>query len=102
MLGLWEKPKEEIDLRHFAFECDPDWILNESIPFLKSYKLNFWNFLQDKKEQPMVFAWVPAIAIYFNDPDGHDLEFIGILPGKTKSEEEKRILTYEEWLNIKD
>ena len=24
MLGVWEKPKEEIDLRHFAFECD--WI----------------------------------------------------------------------------
>ena len=24
MLGLWEMPKEQIDLRHFAFECDPD------------------------------------------------------------------------------
>ena len=33
MLGLWEKPKEEIDLRHFAFECDPEWIINESIDF---------------------------------------------------------------------
>ena len=28
MLGLWEKPKEEIDIRHFAFQCDWDWILN--------------------------------------------------------------------------
>lgn len=102
MLGLWEKPKEEIDIRHFAFECDPKWILHESIPFLKSHNINFWNFLQDDKEQPMVFCWVPAIAIYFNDPDGHDLEFIGMLPGKTKSEEEKRILTYEDWLKIKD
>ena len=102
MLGLWEKPKEEIDIRHFAFECDPDWILNESISFLKSHNLTFWNFLQDDKEQPMVFCWMPAIAIYFNDPDGHDLEFIGILPGDPKSEEEKRILTYDEWLKIKD
>ena len=57
MLGLWEKPKEEIDLRHFAFECDPD---------------------------------------------GHYLEFIGILPGKTKSNEEKRVVTYEQWLDIKE
>ena len=102
MLGLWEKPKEEIDIRHFAFECDPDWILNESVNFLKSHKLNYWNFLQEHNDQPMVFCWMPAIAIYFNDPDGHDLEFIGILPGKSKSNEEKRVVSYEEWLKIKD
>ena len=102
MLGLWEKPKKEIDIRHFAFECDPEWVLNESINFLKSHKLNFWNFLQDDNEKPMVFCWMPAISIYFSDPDGHHLEFIGILPGQTKSNEEKRVLTYEEWLKIKD
>lgn len=100
MLGLWEKPKEEIDQRHFAFECDPEWIVNESVSFLKSHNLNFWNFLQDKKEQPMVFCWVPAVSIYFTDPDGHYLEFIGILPGKTKSNEEKRVVSYKEWLEI--
>lgn len=100
MLGLWEKPKAEIDLRHFAFECDPEWVLNDSIEFLKSHNLNFWNFLQDDKEQPMVFCWMPAIAIYFSDPDGHYLEFIGILPGETRSNDEKRVVTYEEWLRI--
>ena len=102
MLGLWEKPKDEIDIRHFAFECDPEWILNESIDFLKSHNLTFWNFLQDDKEQPMVFCWMPAIAIYFNDPDGHDLEFIGMLPGKTKKEEEKQVVTYEEWMKLQE
>ena len=102
MLGLWEKPKEEIDLRHFAFECEPEWILNESVDFLKSHKLHFWNFLQDDKEQPMVFCWMPAISIYFSDPDGHYLEFIGILPGETQPNEEKRVVTYTEWLKIKD
>ncbi|MEL6941600.1 MAG: hypothetical protein AAFO82_02950 [Bacteroidota bacterium] len=49
----------------------------------------------------MVFCWVPAISIYFSDPDGHELEFIGILPGKSKSDKEKRVATYEEWLKIK-
>ncbi len=102
MLGLWEKPKEEIDLRHFAFECDPEWILNESVDFLKSHKLNFWNFLQNNNDQPMVFCWVPAISIYFSDPDGHYLEFIGILQGNAKSSEEKRVVTYNDWLKIKD
>jgi len=97
-LGVWEKPKEEIDLRHFAFECDWEWVLNESVTFLKSHKLNFWNFLQDDSEQPMVFANIPAIAIYFSDPDGHYLEFIGKLPGKYRPDKGSLVISYEEWL----
>jgi catechol 2,3-dioxygenase-like lactoylglutathione lyase family enzyme len=100
MLGLWEKPKEEIDLRHFAFECDWKWVLNDSIDFLKSNKLHFWNFLQNKKEQPMVFVNIPAIAIYFSDPDGHYLEFIGKLPGKYRPEKGSLVVSYEKWLEI--
>ena len=102
MLGLWEKPKEEIDIRHFAFECEPDWVLNESVEYLKSRDIKFWNFLNDDTQGPMVFVWMPAISIYFNDPDGHELEFIGVLNGKYKSEKEKRVVTYKEWLKIKD
>ena len=101
MLGLWEKPKEEIDIRHYAFQCEPDWILNESVDFLKSHKINYWNFLNDGNEGPMVFVWMPAIAIYFNDPDGHELEFIGVLNGEHRSDTEKRVVTYDEWLKIK-
>ena len=102
MLGLWEKPKNEIDIRHYAFQCEPDWILNESVNYLKARNIKYWNFLNDGNEGPMVFVWMPAIAIYFNDPDGHELEFIGILPGKTKSDKEKRVVTHEEWLKIKN
>ncbi|WP_430408434.1 VOC family protein [Kordia sp.] len=102
MLGLWEKPKEEIDIRHFAFQCEPEWILNESVSFLQSRNITCWNFLNEEIERPMVFCWMPAISIYFSDPDGHELEFIGVLPGKTKSDAEKRVVTYEEWLTIKD
>ena len=100
MLGLWEKPKEQIDIRHFAFECEPEWVENESLNYLKSRDIKSWNFLNNGTEGPMVFVWMPAIAIYFNDPDGHELEFIGILPGKPESESEKRIVTYNEWLKI--
>ncbi|MFK7831676.1 MAG: VOC family protein [Winogradskyella sp.] len=98
MLGLWEKPKEEIDIRHFAFQCEPDWILNESINFLKKHNLNFWNFLNDGSKQPMVFAWMPSVAIYFSDPDGHDLEFIGILEGTPKPE--NGVLSYDDWKTL--
>jgi lactoylglutathione lyase len=96
MLGLWEKPKHEIDKRHFAFQCDVKFILNNSISFLKERNLQPYNFLNDGTERPMVFAWMPAIAIYFLDPDGHELEFIAILDGTPRPE--LGVISYEEWL----
>ena len=35
MLGLWEKPKTEIELRHFAFRCSKEFILNEASNYPK-------------------------------------------------------------------
>ena len=100
MLGLWEKPKDEIDKRHFAFRCDVEDVLNHSVEFLKQHNLNPYNFLKDGKEIPMVFAWMPAVAIYFNDPDGHALEFIAILNGKPRPE--LGVIDYEEWLKLEN
>ncbi len=96
MLGIWEKPKAEIEKRHFAFRCDKEDVLEKSIHYLKSRNLKPYNFLNDGTEKPMVFAWMPAIAIYFNDPDGHYLEFIAILEGDGKPE--LGIITYEDWI----
>ena len=44
----------------------------------------------------MVFSWIPAISIYFDDPDGHSLEFIGLLKGKPQPE--LGVISYEAWL----
>ena len=99
MLGLWEKPKAEIDNRHFAFRCDLDDVLNKSVDFLNSKNLKPYNFLKDNSDKPMVFAWMPALAIYFNDPDGHVLEFIAILDGEARSE--LGVIGYEDWLALK-
>ena len=98
MLGLWEKPKDEIDIRHFAFRCDTADILNRSVDFLKLNGLKPYNFLKDGSEQPMVFAWMPAVAIYFLDPDGHQLEFISVLEGKARPE--LGVISYVEWQNL--
>ena len=100
MLGLWEKPKEEVDIRHFAFECEAEWVLNEAVSFLKSKGLKPKNFLGDGSESPMVFAWMPAISIYFDDPDGHELEFIGMLEGKSRPD--KGVISHEAWLEIEN
>ena len=97
MLGLWEKPKEQVDIRHFAFRCELEDILDQSVGFLKSKGLKPYNFLKDGSDQPMVFAWMPALAVYFHDPDGHVLEFIAILEGEAKPE--LGVIAYPEWLN---
>lgn len=98
MLGLWEKPTKEIDKRHFAFRCDVEDVLTRSVTFLKERNLKPYNFLNDGTETPMVFAWMPAIAIYFNDPDGHQLEFIAILEGKSRPE--LGVISYEKWKEL--
>ena len=46
MLGLWEKPKDEIDIRHFAFESEPEWIINESVNYLKKKKFKLLEFFR--------------------------------------------------------
>lgn len=96
MLGLWEKSKEEIDKRHFAFRCETDFILNNASTFLTNKDLTPYNFLKDNTTEPMVFAWMPALAIYFNDPDGHYLEFISILEGNSRPE--LGVISYQQWL----
>ena len=99
MLGLWQKSKMEIDKRHFAFRCDIEDVLYKSVDFLKTLNLLPYNFLNDGTERPMVFAWMPAIAIYFDDPDGHQLEFIAVLDEKARPE--LGIVTYEEWVKLR-
>lgn len=95
MLGLWEKPKDEMEIRHFAFRCDAEDVLNRSVAYLKERNLKPYNFLKDGTEKPMVFAWMPALAIYFNDPDGNVLEFIAVLDGKPRPE--LGVISYDKW-----
>lgn len=96
MLGIWEKPQSEIIVQHFAFRSTLDFILNHVEKYLEDRNLDYYNFLRDDTKQPMVFAWMPAIAIYFNDPDGHILEFIAMIEGRPQPE--LGIISYKEWL----
>ena len=100
MLGLWEKPKEEISKQHFAFRCELEDVLYKSVSFLKERNVKPYNFLKDRTERPMVFAWMPALSIYFDDPDGHSLEFIAILDGKARPS--AGVISYEDWLKLED
>ncbi len=95
MLGLWQE-ETNFQPRHFAFRADKEDILNYAVDYLKTRDLTPYNFLKDGIEAPMVFAWMPALAIYFNDPDGNQLEFIAVLEGEGRPE--LGVLSYEDWL----
>lgn len=35
---------------------------------------------RDPIDEPIVFPWMPAASVFFDDPDGNVLEFIAMLP----------------------
>lgn len=78
MLGLWETAAP-IPSQHFAFQIDAA-ALPAAIANLQAHGVRVYNFLDDGTAQPMVFAWMPALALYFRDPDDHELELIAPLP----------------------
>jgi catechol 2,3-dioxygenase-like lactoylglutathione lyase family enzyme len=98
MLGVWEKPKEQVLRQHFAFRSTVEDILERSIEYLEARHLPYRNFLNDGTIRPQVFGWMPAIAIYFDDPDGHSLEFIAMLPGPPRPE--IGVVSWEAWQAI--
>jgi len=95
MLGLWEKPANQVQRQHFAFRATVDAIRLQSVAYLKARGLEARNFLNDGTERPMVFGWMPALAIYFRDPDEHSLEFIAMLPERPRPE--IGVVTWEAW-----
>ena len=95
MLGVWETAPDKVISQHFAFRATVDEVLNHSVNFLRERNLPSHNFLNDGTERPMVFAWMPALAIYFDDPDGHSLEFIAMLPGTPRPE--LGVLSWDAW-----
>ncbi|MCZ8522466.1 VOC family protein [Paenibacillus caseinilyticus] len=69
--------------------------MREVVPFLKSRGLAVHNFLNDGTEQPFVFGWMPAVSIYFSDPDGHSLEYIAMLPDEPRPD--LGVVSWDEW-----
>ena len=94
MLGLWEKKPEEIVSQHFAFQI-PLSEMDKAIEGLRAKGIKGYNFLGDGTDNPMVFGWMPALAIYFDDPDGHVLEYIAPLEGDPRPE--LAVVSREKW-----
>lgn len=94
MLGLWEERHAPIPPRHIAFEVDLE-DLEPAIARLSQLGIVTKDFFGRSGAEPTVLAWMPAVSIYFDDPDGHLLELIARLPGDPQPG--RGILPWSEW-----
>ncbi len=80
MLGLWEIGSSPVFIRsHLAFRVALD-DLRALLSILRGRGLTPTAFGREIDE-PEVLAWMPAASVYVDDPDGHSVEFIALLPG---------------------
>lgn len=81
MLGLWCIHSSPVRLRlHIAFATELDQV-RKSVAALRSKGIVPRSGGGGPElDEPAVFPWMPAASVYFDDPDGHSLEYIAVLP----------------------
>jgi lactoylglutathione lyase len=87
MLGLWQAgagPQKTTS--HIAFATAPDDVI-AAPGALQSAGIAALDFDGRPTGEPVVLAWMPAVAVYFLDPDGHLLEYIAMLEGEPRPDE---------------
>ncbi len=94
MLGIWETAEDIFPKQHFAFTVTLEHMhtIRET---LTENDLEYRNFSNSNTGSLEVLAWMPAISVYFSDPDGHSLEFIAMLPDAAKPE--LGLVAWEQW-----
>jgi lactoylglutathione lyase len=79
MLGLWSIGTSPLRMRlHIAFAVELPHVF-ESVSALRRAGLTPRAGNGDPIDEPVVLCWMPAASVYFDDPDGHSLEFICML-----------------------
>jgi lactoylglutathione lyase len=96
MLGLWSGSSSPNAARlHTAFALDLDAVL-ASPSILRRSGAEPLNFNGRPATEPSVIGWMPAASVFFNDPDGHLLEYLAMLPHQPRPE--AGVVPYGEWL----
>ncbi|MCA9076807.1 MAG: VOC family protein [Planctomycetaceae bacterium] len=96
MLGLWESGNIPNVMRlHLAFQATVEDVLSTPSKLVAS-GLQPLGINEEPVEEPVVIGWVPCVSIYFNDPDGHLLEYIAPLDEPPRPE--VGVIPYSEWL----
>jgi lactoylglutathione lyase len=95
MLGLWETGSgpQRMTL-HLAFQVDKEAVL-EAPRILTEAGVTPLDFDSKPTSEPVVLGWMPAVAVYFKDPDGNQLEFLSMLPREPRPD--LGVLPYSAW-----
>lgn len=94
MLGLWET-SAPIGLRlHFALRLPEADVLSAPAA-LRAAGVVPLDFRGEPTETPSVIGWMPAVSVFFRDPDGHSVEFISMLPGPPRPD--RGVLPWPQW-----
>jgi lactoylglutathione lyase len=97
MLGLWERGREGIRPQHCAFEVGLE-ELPRVVARLEARGVEFRDFFQQRTTVPSVLGFIPAAAIYFDDPDGHVLELLARLQAPPRSD--IGVVSWGEWIRV--
>ena len=95
MLGLWSLGSMPMGLSlHVAFAVTLDALLAAPAA-LRELGVQPLSFFGTPSDEPSVLGWMPAAAIYFRDPDGHQLEYLTMLDQPPRPG--LGILSWSEW-----
>jgi lactoylglutathione lyase len=79
MLGLWSMGSAPMGLRlHLAFSAALSDVLAAPAG-LRAAGITPLSFDGDETDEPSVLGWMPAAAVYFRDPDDHQVEYLAML-----------------------
>jgi lactoylglutathione lyase len=86
MLGLWAAgAAPQTVTSHIAFRTTIATVAGAPSA-LRAAGITPLDFDGRPTDEPIVIAWMPAVAVYFRDADGHLLEYIAMLPDHPRPE----------------
>jgi lactoylglutathione lyase len=95
MLGLWGIGSSVNSMTlHIAFDVALEDVL-EAPRRLREQGVTPLSFFGAETDEPDVLAWMPAAAVYFEDPDGHLLEYLAMLAVEPRPD--AGVLPYSKW-----
>ena len=95
MLGLWSLGSMPMGMSlHVAFGVELNDLLAAPAR-LRELGVAPLSFFGQDTEEPSVIGWMPAAAVYFRDPDGHQLEYLTMLDEEPRPQ--AGIIPWSQW-----